>query len=301
MYFNRIFLLSVLTILSLACCETEQSEKAAINIQQFSWGTPTNIVLENGFYHSKKSLDTTLNQLVGDTLIPVTISGSKCIITKLEPSKMEMKTIDGTEDFYITEIGFKQDTFIFDVKNYFGQIFLLLVSENSPSLVYILKNDEKKISETNNLIIPDYKVEGYATGDIVNREDIEIISKDQFGTSLTEIAILRDNKNVILKIIDEKYIEEIQWVNINDSDITGIVKQINRSFSKAPDIEYESEEIQKDTDDIFQYYWSENEIHILLTRINEFGDLDEIWSLTYSNSIISNVLNNYREKLVEDI
>ena len=297
----RNFWLFCLIVIVLSYCKPKKDEMGVADINQYSWGTVTQTVIENGFYHSKKSLDTTLNQLIGDTLIPIATSGIELIIKKLEPLKMEMKTVDGVEDFYITKTGFKLDTFIFDVKNYFGKTFLILLSENSANYAYELKNENVNISETNNLYFPDFKIEGYAVGDVIDREDIEVMSSDQFGTLLTEQAIFKNNTGILLKIIDEKYIEEIQWKNIDNSEVQNIVKQLNSNFNSSPDIELITEDNQPASQEILQYYWSENEVHVLLTRANEFGDLDDVWSLTYSNLIVSNILNNYLAELPKDL
>jgi hypothetical protein len=288
-------------IIFLLQCKPRETEKVPVDIHQFNWGTATHTVLENGFFHSKKTLDTVLNQLVGDTLIPISTIGPELIIEKLEPLKMEMKTIDGLDEFYITKAGFKMDTFTYEIKNYFNKTFLILISENSSSYAYELKNNNVTIPETNNLYFPDFRIEGYAVGDIIDRDDIEVMSKDQFGTSLTEMAIFRNNNNVILKIINEHYIEEMQWKNISDSETQNIIKQLNNVFSKAPDIEYASEDTQTGSDEILNYYWSENEINVLLTRINEFGELDDFWSLNYSNLIVSDILNNFLGEFTDEL
>ena len=297
----RLRLLLGLVALIVIQCKPEKTENVAVDIRQYNWGTSTNTVLENGFYHSKESLDTIKNQLVGDTLIPISISGTNIIIEKLEPLKMELKNIDGIDDFYITETAFELDTFKYEVKNYFGKTFLILISEHSSSYAYELKNSSLKVAETNNLNFPDYRIEGYAVGDIINRDDIEVVSKDQFGTSLTEQVILINNQDVIIKVINEKYIEEIQWTNIIDSETFDLIKQLNNVFSSSPDIEYVNEDIQSGSKEALQYYWSENEVNVLLTRVNEFGELADVWSLSYSNLIVSNILNNYLDELPENL
>jgi len=269
------------------------------DLKNYTWGTRTSAVLENGYYHSSKSLDTAANQLTGDTLIPVKSYGANLIIQKLEPLQMELRLIDGIEDFYITQVGFKSDTFMYDVKKYAGSFFLVLISSNSGSLVYELKDKNIQLLETNNLTFPRYEIEGYTIGDVVLRKDINVLYTDQFGSTLTEEATLLNNENILLKIIAGKYIEEIRWLNISETDAQKIIRDLNKAFTLPPDIEYGSEVSMSQSEEILQYYWSENEENILLTKVTETGELDNVWTLTYTNLILSNIINNYIENSVD--
>ena len=139
---TRYSLLGILMVLVLSQCKTEQSDQSIPDPTSYSWGNTTGILIEEGYFHSKKTLDSVGNQLVGDTLLPLQIQGSKMIIEKLVPMEMEMKIIDGIEDFYITKIGYRKDTFEYEIKTIIGKTFLLLLSENSSSHTYILKDGE---------------------------------------------------------------------------------------------------------------------------------------------------------------
>jgi hypothetical protein len=301
MNFYRFLIFLNLLLPLLLQCQTEKTEKVAADIKEFNWGTSTNSIIEKGFYHSLKSLDTTTNQLIGDTLIPIITFDSKIIIEKLEPLQMELRTVGGVDDFYITKAGFKLDTFIYDVKKYFGMTFLILISESSSSHTYMLRDSNIDLLESSNINFPEFSIENYAVGDEIDREDIVVLSKDQFGNTLTEQATLKKNENVLIKIIAGQFIEEMQWININKRQSSDIVTQLNNIFTTTPDIEYYSRENQNESKDIRYYYWSENEISILLTRDTEFGDLDDVWSLTYTNLIISNILNNYIDQIQEPL
>ncbi len=294
-------LLKLLVILVLVQCKPELADHTTSDPGSYSWGTPTNTIIEKGFFHSKKSLDTLDNQLVGDTLIPVLIQNSKMVIEKLEPLQMEMKIVDGIEDFYITNIGFKKDTFEYDIKTIIGKSFLILISETSSSHVYILKDEDKILPETQNIIFPDYKLGGYGIGDEILREDIQVVSEDQFGTILTEEAIHIDNENIYFKVIGSLYIEEIRWLNINDNETEKIIKELNSKFKDKPSIEYVIDSNGNETESIASYFWFENEVSVLLSRATEFGELDKSWTLTYNNLIVSNILNNYLEPEMENL
>ncbi len=286
-------LLAFLVIFVLIQCKTEHTDHANSDPGSYSWGTATQTVIENGYFHSKKSLDTLANQLVGDTLIPVLIQDSKMVIEKLEPLQMEMKIIDGIEDFYITGIGYKKDTFDYQIKTLIDKSFLILFSKTSSSNVFILKDENIILPETQNVIFPDYKVGGYAVGDEIIRDDIQIVSKDQFGTILTEEAIHVDNENIYFKVIGSRHIEEIRWLNLNDLESEKIIKELNSKFKDAPSIEYIIDPNGNETEVIASYFWFENEVSVLLSRTTEFGELDNSWKLTYNNLIVSNILNNF--------
>jgi hypothetical protein len=294
-------LLALLFALILFQCKTDPTNLATSHPGSYSWGTPTNTVIENGYFHSKKSLDTLGNQLVGDTLIPVLIQDSKMVIEKLEPLQMEMKIIDGIEDFYITRIGYKKDTFDFEIKTLIGKSFLILFSRTSSSQVYILKDENIILTETQNTIFPDYKVGGYAVGDVIIRDDIQVVSKDQFGTIITEEAIHIDNENIYFKVIGSRYIEEIRWLNIYDGEKEKIIKEINSKFMNPPSIEYIHDAQGNETEVIASYFWFENEVSVLLSRTTEFGELDKSWTLTYNNLIVSNILNNFLDPETENL
>jgi len=297
----RYSLLCILIALVLSQCKTEQSDHSTPDPTLYSWGNNTGIFIEEGYFHSKNSLDSVGNQLVGDTLLPIQIQGSKMIIEKLVPMEMEMKIIDGIEDFYITRTGYKKDTFEYDIKTIIGKTFLLLLSENSSSQAYILKDKEITLPETKNIEFPNYKIGGYAVGDEVIRDDIHVISKDQFGATLTEEAILMDNENIYLKVIGSSYIEEIRWININDEEAEKLRKGINPKFKDQPAVEHLIDGTGNETELINSYYWSENEVNVLLSRTTEFGELDQSWTLTYNNLIVSNILRNYLDADPENI
>jgi archaellin len=208
---------------------------------------------------------------------------------------MELRLVDGIEDFYITQVGFKSDTFMYDVKKYAGKFFLVLISPNSGSHVLELKDKNIQLSETNNITSPRYELEGYTIGDVILRKDINVLYTDQFGSTLTEEATLLNNENILLKIIAGKYIEEIRWLNISEPDAQKIIRDLNKAFTLPPYIEYASEVSMSQAGEILQYYWSENEENILLTKVTETGELDNVWTLTYTNLILSNIINNYIE------
>lgn len=294
-------LLALLVIMILFQCKTDPTDHLTSDPVAYSWGTATNTVIEKGYYHSKKSLDTLGNQLVGDTLIPVLIQDSKMVIEKLAPLQMEMKILDGIEDFYITMIGYKKDTFDFEIKTLIGKSFLILFSKTSSSHVFILKDENIILPETQNTVFPDYKIGGYAVGDEILRDDIQVVSKDQFGNILTEEAIHIDNENIYFKVIGSRYIEEIRWLNIGNESIEKIMKELNSKFNDAPSIEYIIDPNGNKTDLIASYFWFENEVSVLLSRITEFGEQDKSWTLTYNNLIVSNILNNYLEPEIDNL
>jgi len=300
MFSYRIFILCSMFAI-LFSCRPEKAKIEFIDIKESDWGTPTHVMIERGYFHSKKSLDTIANQLTGDTLIPVQINESKIIIKKLEPLHIELKTVNEVEDFYITRIGFRTDTFLYDVKNYYGKLFLILISKSASSYAFELKNENTGVSETSNISFPVFNIEGYAVGDEVNRKDINVLSSDQFGTSLTEEAMMKNNNNVLLKVKAGRYIEEIQWINISNSEAQNIVGRLNTIFTYAPDIEFLTDENKSEAENIIHYYWSENEVSILLAKAIELGDSEDVWSLTYTNLIVSNILNNYLNSTADNL
>jgi len=293
-----IYLIAALLIMQ---CTPKEKTVSFVDPALYTWGTPDHITIEQGNFHSAKLLDSLNNLLVGDTLMPILIDGSKMIIEQLQPLQMEMKVINGVEDFYITKTGFKKDTFEYEVKKYIGKTFLLLISKNASSHAYQLKDPDVELPETNHISFPEYKIGGYAPGERINREDIEVLSSDQFGLQFTEEAILLDNENIYLKIRGKEFIEEMRWFNIEDAEANRIIDQLNNLFSEAPVSEYLEEDSDNTENIIGNYYWTENEVNVLLSRVTEFGELDVTWTLTYTNIIVSNILNNYLEEAPESI
>lgn len=280
-------------------CSTEHEKTEAVNFQTCSWGTADQVVIENGFFHSKQYLDTINNQLTGDTLVPIHFDKAMLIIEKMEPVKMELREVDGIEDFYITRIGWKKDTFLYDIKKHIDKFFLILISEHASSYVYELKEDHKILEQTNNIHIPEFEIEGYVIGDVINRDEIQILATDQFGTSLTETAVLNKNENVILEIIGGKYIHNIMLTQIKDAEIADLKENINAAFTITPDIQYFDEGKEEENQDILYFYWSENEVNVLLSRASEYGGKEQEWTLTYTNLLISNILRNYLKTVPE--
>jgi hypothetical protein len=219
----------------------------------------------------------------------------------MEPLQMELRNINGIDEFCITKIGFKTDTFLYDVKKYMDRTFLLLISKNSSSFVYQLKDKNINIPQSNNITFPRFEIEGYAVGDEINRNDINIISKDQFGITLTEIAVLNSNENILFQVKSGLYIENIQWINIEDQQAQGMAQNINKIFTRAPDSQYIDGASDGDQNELISYFWSENEVNILLSKTNETGDPDNSWTLTCTNLIISNILNNYLDVQQENL
>jgi hypothetical protein len=228
---------------------------------------------------------------VGDTLLPVSIKGTSVILRKFEPIKMELKNYTGDDEYVITEIGIITDTFTYDIKNYIDKSFLVLLSENSAMRIYQLKGQSENLEETNNIYQPQLDVYGYSVGDIIERDEIDVVYSDQFGNILTEEVILKSNQNILMKIKGGTYVEEIKWLNISNSEIDKLIKKINKKFTADPVIEKEDSSTDI-SDNVINYYWSENEVIILLHRA---GTSSSEWTLTYNNLLISGILNMYFE------
>lgn len=279
--------------------DSRKSDKADINL--YTWGNPNEIVLEKGYFHSRKLLDTAMNQLAGDTLIPVRTFDRSLIITKLEPLQMEMRTVDGLDDFYITLTGFRQDTFSYDIKSYIDKYFLILISKNSGSHVYQLLDEHISLPESYNISFPRYEIGGYAVGDEVDRKDIHVLNTDQFGSSLTETTVLKEDQDVLLKVVQRKYILEIKRINIAEAEAQQIISELSDIFAQDPDIELMADENRDEAEEIINYFWSENEVNVLLSKVDESGDVGITWSLISTNLVIANILNNFLEDLPEQI
>ena len=228
------------TIFLIVQCHPEKKTSSnQVDILSYNWGTSQKIIIENGYYHSYKELDTLTHKLVGDTLLPVIQVGTTIMLNKFEPVKMELKNFTGDDEYVITEIGIKTDTFTYDIRNYLNKSFLVLLSKNSAMRILELKNGGENIEETDNNNIPKIDVEGYSIGDNINREDFDVVYSDQFGNILTEEVILKNNQNVLMKIQGGNYVEEIKWINISNSEIDNIIKKINKEFCTDPVVERE--------------------------------------------------------------
>ena len=284
-------ILLFISIIIYQCQPKDTTNNVQVDILAYSWGSAQKIFIENESFHSNNYLDTITHKLVGDTLLPIYISGTSIMLQKFEPVKMELKNYTGDDEYVITEIGIKTDTFTYDIKNYLDKSFLVLLSGNSATRIYELKNSSDKLPETKNNNYPRIDIAGYAVGDNINREEIEVIYSDQFGNILTEEVTLKNNQNILMNVKGGIYVEEIKWLNISNSEIDDLIKKINKEFTIDPQIEREDSDPDI-TKDIVSYYWSENEVIILLQR-PEINSSD--WTLTYNNLIISGIINTYYE------
>jgi hypothetical protein len=302
-YYNKaIFLICLLAFCS--CRKTDRNVGKEMNVFQFTWGTPEQILIENNHYHSFKYLDTLSHQLKGDSLTPLEFLGrDQIIIKKLVPTSMEMVERDGITDFVITKAEFLPDTFTFAVKKYIGAHFMILFSKLSASRVFELKDTEGELEEINPGYQPKYEINGYSVGDIIDRNLVEIIYVDVFGSLKTEEAVLKGSEEVIFTILGNKYIEKIEKTNIGDQELAPLIRNIDRAFQQN----HEYEEIINGSGDFQEtikgYYWNERDVVISLqkTEKNYEKEPENRWKLEYSNYIITNILQNYLDSTPENI
>ncbi len=296
----KIYLVFLLGYFLISCSSRNSLIDGKPDITEYTWGTSNDIIIEEGFYHTFKKIDTVLNQLTGDTLTPIQIiSDKKLVIRKMIPTSMDMKEKDGITEFVITKAKLMNDTLIYDVKNYIDQTFLILYSRSNASRVYVLKNPDVKLKETNHLQQPEFEVKGYKIGDRIDRSVIDVIYEDRFGTSITEEAVLIEDPDISFVIIGRNYIEHITRTGIPEDEIDKLIKAINKQFENEP----EYEEITNGEGALKQtmrgYYWIEKDVSIQLQKTDPPVNGQTGWTLEYSNFIITNILQNYLEEIPE--
>ncbi len=304
MYRYGLILIIFSIVLISHCKKTDYRIEQQMNIFNYSWGTNDQIIIEDNKYHSFKYLDTISHQLVGDSLVDIDVLESgQIIIRKLIPTSMEMVEKEGITEFEITKAHFFPDTFSIAVKNYIDTQFLILFSNSSASRVYKLKSKDSNIPEINSDCQPQYKISGYSVGEKIDREKIEILDSDIFGSRVTEEACLIDNKNIIFTIIGYNYIEKIEIGNIRDSELDRLIRSVDKSFSEK----YEYEELINGEGEFKEivkgYYWNEMDVSIYLQKIEKPSEIqeDNYWTLEYSNHIITNILQNYLRSSTESV
>ncbi len=272
---------------------------------EYKWGTNKRIIIENGYYHSYRHLDTLTHQLKGDTLIPLEFTeNNKVVLTRLLSSQMDMReTEGGITEFVTTEATFRKDTFIFDMQKQAGKSFLILYSDNAASLVYELKDENTEISETNNLKQPVYRIKGYTVGETIDREAIDIVFTDNFGQSVVEEARLTADPAILFIIVGRKHIEQIQQFDISNGALESIKKELNKLFTRKAEYEEIINGEGPDRQIMQGYFWNEKEVSISLQRTIPDGGVraEPDWTLTYNNYIITNILQNYLEMPPENL
>lgn len=303
---NRFFLFIFLTsaLFLYQCREKDTLTGPTQNVFSYTWGTNDMIAIEDSRYHSHAFLDTAANQLAGDTLIPVSfLDENKVIIRKLVPTSMEMTEIDGSTEFLITEARFLPDTFTYGTRHYIDNQFLILYSGTTASRVYELKTLDIELPEIRPDYQPSFKVGGYAVGDIIDRDKIEVIFSDVFGSLVTEEAVLQEDPDIKFTIIGNRYIEKIERRNIRDQELHALIRDIDKVFT----VDYEYDETVNGMNDFVEtvkgYYWNEKDVSIFLQKVeSSFDDpSDGFWTLEYSNYIITSILQNYLELTPENI
>jgi len=295
----------IIFLISFTCCrKTVRKIGSEGDIFNYSWGTQDRVLIEDNQYHSYKYLDSVSHQLKGDTLIPIEYIGrDRLIIKKLVPTSMDMIEQDGMIDFVITKALFLPDTFTIGIKKYIDNHFLILFSEMSASSIYALKEKEIQVKEINAGYQPEYKISGYSVGDLIDRDKIEIVNVDIFGSMKTEEAVLIGNEQVVFTILGDKYIEKIGKTNISDQELVPLIRSIDKVFSGK----HEYDEIMDGSGDyeeiIKGYYWNEKDVSISLQKIERNYERDEenSWTLEYSNYIITNILQNYLKPVPENL
>ena len=286
------------------CKKAEEVIGTGNEIFKYAWGNNDQIFIEDYKFHSCKYLDTLENQLEGDSLVPIKfINGDGLTITQLVPSSMKMMEKEGMTEFVITRAQFRTDTFNFATKKYIGKQFLLLFSNTSTTRIYELKTNEVELPEIRSNYQPQFKINGYSVGDKIERDQVEIIYSDIFGSRVTEEAYLVGNEDIKLTIIGHQYIEKIEKTNIRDKDLDPLIKSIDKIFSK----DHEYEEIENGVEEFREivkgYYWNEKDVSIFLQKIEKPYENKEnnLWTLEYSNYIITNILQNYLQASPENI
>lgn len=286
------------------CRKAEHLTGKEKNIFKYSWGTNDQIFIEDNKFHSFKYLDTLNHQLNGDSLVPIIfINKEQLIINQLVPTNLKMVEKGETTDYVITKAQFLPDTFTFALKKYIDKQFLILFSNASASRVYNLKNKAVDLPEIRSDFQPKYKIGGYSVGDVIDRDKIEIIYSDIFGSKVTEEAFLIDNQDIQFTILGYHYIEKIERSNIRDKELSTLIQSIGKFFSK----DHEYEEIINGEDNFQEvvkgYYWNEKDVSIFLQKIERSYENqdDNFWTLEYSDYIITTILQNYLEVSPENI
>jgi len=303
----RIHLSLILLLSGLLISQCKKMEELAGNgkdIFAYTWGTNDQVYIEDNKFHSFKYLDTLENQLKGDTLVPIQFIGKDLlVIHQLVPTGMKMMEREGMTEYVITKAQFLPDTFTFATKKYIDKQFLLLFSDNSASRVFELKTKEVQVPEIHPNYQPEFRINGYTVGDKIERDQVEIVYSDIFGSRVTEEAYLISDVNIKFTLLGYEYIEKIEKMNIEDEDLTPLIRSIDKIFSKP----HEYEEIKNGSGEMKEivkgYYWNERDVSIFLQKIERPWDNQETnsWTLEYSNYVITTILQNYLEITPENL
>jgi hypothetical protein len=297
-------LMMIFWIVLSQCKKVEETEERGQDILSYTWGTNDRIFIEDYKFHSHKFLDTLENQLEGDSLVPIRFLDQKrMIVTQLVPTSMKMTERGGMTEYVITQAQFLPDTFIFASKKYIDKQFLLLFSNTSATRVFELKSSETTVPEIRSDYQPEFQIHGYSVGDEIERNQLDVIYSDIFGSRVTEEAFLVGNEDIKFTLLGYRYIEKIEKSNIPDEELNQLIRAIDKIFKR----DHEYEEIENGTNEFKEivkgYYWNERDVSIFLQKTERPWENQEenFWTLEYSNYVITTILQNYLEETPENL
>lgn len=286
---KRILLLILISII-FSCSKNEKSiSEKYLNLK---WRDGEKLVFEEGNIHSYTHFDIDLNEMVGDSLIPIEIRDSTIVVTKIK-AKGKYEEINGRYKFKTESDTIYTDTLIFECRNYNGPKLLLYSRKGFDISVFNLDESEnQEISEIiyfNNIR---FEVGGYSIGDTIDRKDFNFNDVHNYEIFSYEDAELKENKNIDVNIIGDKYILEIVQRGINESELDDVIKVVSTKLNQDPKhIPLKGKEYDQE-----YYMWNKNGVGISLQKSNYLGD--DPWRKIYSNN---DWILYYEDEIIESL
>ncbi|MCK4664034.1 MAG: hypothetical protein KAT68_14290 [Bacteroidales bacterium] len=277
-----------LIILFISGCSTKKQESN--NIKYFTnnvWMQGDKIILKGDSIYSYKYYDSINKIMVGDTLFPLIISDSTIIYKKIEG----IRKINNDNDLVLIKDTVVIDTIKYDFCYINNKPKLILYFKSYPIVCYT-KNDNLKITVTNNYKPIKFIMGGYTIGDDIDRDLLKTRGVYNYETYTIEDCELIDNRNISIKIIGYNIIYSLERKNIPDFRVNDIIKVINKKLNQQA--VYSPMQKWSDDDDYeYEFYrWSKDGIRMTLTKSNYVGETsyknlfnNTEWTLSYDDDV----------------
>lgn len=190
------------------------------------------------------------------------------------------------------------DTMIYDYKKILNLPVLVTKSLKLNEITVLACSDENaNIKETNNFLnMVSFKIGGYNIGDSINLDLLTDIDEDwDINGETVTMGRLKQNENITLYVIDNKYIYSIKQEQIESDAVENIINVINKKLNMYPDTIKPPPDFKTEG-----FKWFTDGIEIELSKLN-FADAYFEAAKKTKDYIMSRVLLNRATKELEKI
>jgi len=287
---KKILFAVIIIIMIINSCDTNKS-----NLNKFfignEWFINNELFLRNDSSISYRYYCFNQEKLVGDTTFPAIINDSVIIYSQIREKGIYVNgvSLTVTGDTIIT------DTAYYDFLYINKKPCMIIYSQGYPKILTSKKNIKPPV--TQNFEREKFVILGYSIGDTINPNFLRTRNIYNYGNYSIEDCDLKENRDVIIKIIGNNQIYAIERHNIQDYRVEDVMKVITNKLGCEP--HYYSMQRKKDDSNFeYEFYvWKAKGVQIKLERRRYVGKelfmnlLEKYnWSLFYDDDVQQAIL-----------